>query len=136
MSGTIVRIDELDEAIAKEIEAMNLDVIKKCNDAAWKAAGQGVRDLKAKSPVRNDGFKRKYPPGAYARSWTRTRDENAIGVQTVTIRNAKHYQLTHLLEFGHIIAGTGRRSKAFPHIAAVNQSATQQYLSEVEKMKL
>ena len=53
-----------------------------------------------------------------------------------TIYNAKHYQLTHLLEFGHVIAKTGKRSVARPHIAAVNEAVAQQFVKEVEGMKL
>lgn len=136
MSGTIVRIDELGDAIRKEIDAMNQDVIEKCNEAAEKAAGEGVKQLKASSPVRADGYNRKYPPGSYAKSWTKKKEGNVLGVQNYTIYNAKHYQLTHLLEFGHIIAGTGSRSKAFPHIGTVNDSVSQQFVKEVEGMKL
>lgn len=136
MSGTIVRIDQLDEAIAHEIEAMNREVIEKVNQAADKASKQGAKDLRAKSPVRHDGYKRKYPPGSYAKSWGVVREGNTLGVTQYTIRNAKHYQLTHLLEFGHIDAKTGRRTRAYPHIAEVNQSATEQFLREVEGMRL
>lgn len=136
MSGTIIRIDELGDAIRKEIDAMNHEVIEKCNKAAEKAANDGVKQLKASSPVRADGYNRKYPPGSYAKSWTKKKEGNVLGVTSYTIHNAKHYQLTHLLEFGHIIAGTGRRSKAFPHIGTVNDSVSQQFIREVEGMKL
>lgn len=136
MSGTIVRIDQLADAIRDEIDAMNQQVIENCNKAAAKAASAGVKELKATSPVRADGYNRKYPPGSYAKSWTKRAEGNALGVQGYTIYNAKHYQLAHLLEFGHIIAGTGKRSKAFPHIAKVNESVSQQFVSEVEGMKL
>ena len=136
MSGTIVRIDDLDDAVRKEIEAMNKEVIEKVNKAADKASKKAARDLKATSPVRHDGYKRKYPPGSYAKSWGVVKEGNALGVTQYTIQNAKHYQLTHLLEFGHIDAKTGRRTKAYPHIAAVNQSATDEFLREVEGMRL
>lgn len=136
MSGTIIRIDQLGDAIRNEIEKMNAEVIQNCNKAADKAATEGVRQLKATSPVRTDGYNRKYSPGSYAKSWTKKKEGNVLGVQGVTIHNAKHYQLTHLLEFGHIIAGTGKRSKAIPHIAQVNESVTQQFIHDVEGMKL
>ena len=136
MSGTIVRIDELAGAVRREIEAMNKDVIEKVNNAADKASKQAARDLKATSPVRHDGYKRKYKPGSYAKSWGVAKEGNALGVTQYTVRNAKHYQLTHLLEFGHIDARTGRRVKAYPHIAAVNKSATDQFIREVEGMQL
>lgn len=136
MSGTIVRIDQLGDAIRKEIESMNAMVIQNCNKAAEKAASDGVKQLKATSPVRADGYHRKYPPGSYAKSWTKKKEGNVLGVQGYTIHNAKHYQLTHLLEFGHIIAGTGKRSKAIPHIAQVNDSVSQQFIHDVEGMKL
>ena len=136
MSDTIIRIDQLGEVIKREVDAMNKQVIDNCNKAAAKAAKDGAKQLRQDSPVRHDGFKRKYPPGSYARSWTQRKEGNVLGVETYTIYNAKHYQLNHLLEFGHIIAGTGRRSKAIPHIAPVNESVTQQFIRDVEGMKL
>lgn len=136
MSNTIIRADQLSEAIQKELDAMNEKVIQNCNKAAEAAATQGVKELKAKSPVRSDGYSRKWPPGSYAKSWTKRNDTNALGVAGYTIYNAKHYQLTHLLEFGHIIASTGGRAKAIPHIAPVNESVAEQFVKEVEGMKL
>ena len=54
MSGTIIRVDQLGDAIRKEIESMNAEVIQKCDKAAERAAAEGVRTLKATSPVRAD----------------------------------------------------------------------------------
>lgn len=136
MSNTIVRIDELSDAIRDEIDKMNKEVIEKVNDAAEHAASEAVKALKASSPVRADGYDRKYPPGSYAKSWTKKKGGNQLGVVSYTVHNEKHYQLTHLLEFGHIIAGTGRRSKALPHVANVNKSASEMFVDEVENMKL
>lgn len=134
MSGTIVRIDDLDDAIKKEIESMNRDVIDKVNKVADKVAKKAARELKATSPVRHDGYKRRHPPGSYAKSWGVVREGNVLGVTTYTVRNAKHYQLTHLLEFGHIDARTGRRVAGKPHIAAINQSASDEFVREVMKI--
>lgn len=136
MSGTIVRIDDLGDAIKKEIESMNQEVIANCNKAAEKAAKDAVKELKATSPVRADGYNRKYAPGSYAKSWTATKESNVLGITGYTVHNKQHYSLTHLLEFGHIIAGTGRRSKAFPHIGNVNNKVSQQFISDVEGMSL
>ena len=47
--------------------------------------------------------------------------------------NRKHYQLTHLLEFGHVVkGGTWRRltignSRAFPHIGKVEEEITEAF---------
>ena len=136
MSGTIVRIDGLADAIKSLVEEMNESAIEQCNRVAEEAGREAVKELKATSPVRNDNRKRKYPPGSYAKSWTLKKDTNEIGVKGVTVHNAKHYQLTHLLEFGHIIAATGERSETRPHIADANEHASQSFVEKVEGMKL
>lgn len=136
MSYKIVRVDDLSDAIKEEIDAMNKEVIEKCSEAAEHAASEAVKDLKASSPVRSDGYNRKYAPGSYAASWTKKKESSRLGVISYTVYNSKHYQLTHLLEFGHIIAGTGRRTRSFPHIAPVNDSASKMFVDEVEDMDL
>ena len=136
MSERIVRIDELSDAIKKEIESMNQEVIEKVNEIGDKASKQAAQELKATSPVRHDGYKRKHPPGSYAKSWTVQKDSNVLGVTQFTVKNAKHYQLTHLLEFGHIDPFTGKRVGVTPHIAKVNDTATKTFLEEVERIKL
>ena len=136
MQDEIVRIDQLSDAVKEVLDDMNLEVIKKVNEAAKEAADYGAKELKETSPVRTDGFDRRYPPGSYAKSWKVKVDENAVGIVNYEVHNSKHYQLTHLLEFGHVIAKTGRRSKTFPHIAKVNQEASRRFADAVEEMRL
>lgn len=136
MSMKIVRIDELSSAINEELENLNKEVIQKCNEAGEKASKKGVTDLKKTSPKRTDGFKRKYPPGSYAKSWTRKAESSVFGVKDYTIYNSKHYQITHLLEFGYISHWTGKRVGQRPHIEAVNNSVSEQFVRDVEGMKL
>ena len=142
-NSSIVRVDQLSSAITELIEEMNQTVIDGCNDAALKAAKAGAKELRATSPVRSDGYNRKYAPGSYAKSWkykegteSSSKISKSYGISGYTIYNAKHYQLAHLLEFGHIIAQTGKRSKAISHIAPVNESVSEQFVSEVENLKL
>lgn len=131
MSETICRIDQLSDEIQSALDGLNKYVAEACNEAADEAATYAVNELKATSPVRDDGFTRKYPPGSYAQSWAKKWDGTEyMGVGSWTIYNKEHYQITHLLEFGHVIAGTGRRSIARPHIARVNYEASQMFVEK------
>ena len=132
MAGTrIVRVDQLSDAIVQELEKLNDDAIKACNDAADQESQEAVTLLRANSPVRTDGYKRKHPPGSYAKGWRRRKVSDKLGVDGYVVYNEKHYQLTHLLEFGHIIAATGGRSIAIPHIKPVNESVSEKYVQIV-----
>jgi hypothetical protein len=136
MSGSIIPIDSLSDAIKDELDSLNKEVIEKVNKAAEKAAKDGAKELKATSPVRSDGYNRKRPAGSYAKGWSAKVEETNAGLQTWVIYNRTDYQLTHLLEFGHIIAKTGKRSRAITHISPVNQSAAEEFAQNVEDMDL
>jgi len=70
--------------------------------------------------------------GEYNKSWTKnvTKGSNFVNVK---IHNKKHYRLTHLLENGHITRN-GKRTKAFPHIAPVDDYGSKKYKKEVEDL--
>ena len=79
-------------------------------EAAWKTAGDVVKEL------RKGGS---YQGGEdYNRSWSRKMDKKRL-YASVKVYNKDHYQLAHLLEFGHA-KQNGGRTRAFPHIAPVN----------------
>ena len=136
VSGTIVRIDMLDKAIKDAIDDMNAEVRAYCNKAAEEAADETVKMLKETSPVRKYYSSNRYPPGSYARSWTKLRNGNIMGVMSYEIFNRDHYQLTHLLEFGHYNWLTGEETKAYPHIDPANRFASEKFLEAVMRMRL
>lgn len=86
----------------------------------------------AVSKLRNSSPKR---TGQYARGWTIKRKRGSGGINTITVHN-RVYQLTHLLENGHIIRnekGTYGRTAGIKHIAPVEEWATSELPLEIER---
>ena len=74
--------------------------------------------------------------GDYAKSWGVKRDRGNHGINDVTVRNKDHYQLTHLLENGHIIRnakGEYGRTRGIKHIAPVAEWANAELPAEIER---
>ena len=69
--------------------------------------------------------------GKYSKSWAvkKTR-ETSDSIQVVV--HSTRYQLTHLLEFGHVKRGGGR-TRAFPHIAPAEQAGIEQLTRDIER---
>ena len=102
---------------------------KKAIDAsAEETAGMCVQQLKNNSPKRQGKG-----GGAYARSWT-VKKEGHGDIADYIVHNSKHYQLTHLLENGHVIRnkkGTYGRTHGVKHIAPAAEAAEQRFESSV-----
>ena len=70
--------------------------------------------------------------GDYARGWT-VKKESA---KEVIVHNSDHYQLTHLLENGHVIRnkkGTYGRAPAHKHIKPVETWANKEFQRVIEE---
>lgn len=67
----------------------------------------------------------------YRSGWDTTVETHRT-FDSVVVHNKKKYRLTHLLEFGHA-KRNGGRTRAFPHIAPVNEKATQRAEREIIK---
>ena len=97
------------------------EVTRAANTSIDKVAKETVSKLKNTSPKKK---------GDYARSWGLEVQRGPTGINTVIVRNKKHYQLTHLLENGHMIVnkkGTYGRAPAHKHIKPVETWANREF---------
>lgn len=109
--------------ILQEYQEEVQDAANKAIDSTSK---ESVRKLKSASPKRPGG-------GKYARSWTLRKEHGVIN--TVTVYN-REYQLTHLLENGHVIRnkyGTFGRTNGIKHIEPVEEWAQSELPSQIER---
>ena len=100
----------------KLLDQVDKEVQKAMDDGMKQVAKEAVTQLRSSSPRKT---------GKYARGWaTKQIDKNGI-----VIHNSKHYQLTHLLENGHVIRnkkGTYGRTSGIKHIQPVEQWASEE----------
>lgn len=123
--GDKIRVDELAEAMMAELEEY-VGLAPEAFEAAGKAAGKkAVKQLKNTSPGKGD----------YHKNWKVKTTKTRTGAST-TIYQGKKPGLPHLLEYGHPIVRGGRtvgQAKAFPHIAAAQETAIKAYENELKE---
>ena len=101
-----IQMKELLDEVNKEARDAGVNAIKKISK-------ESVQKLRNTSPKKS---------GDYAKGWTTKR----VSDMEVIVHNKTDYQLTHLLENGHIIKnkkGTYGRARAIKHIAPVEEWA-------------
>lgn len=118
--------------IEKVLDDYSKEVRREMTDAEDKVAKEAVRKLKNTSPKRA-GTKhvRKYAEG-----WALKRTKTSTGIPDITIHNKTNYQLTHLLENGHVIRngkGTYGRTNGIKHIEPVEKWANDELVQEIER---
>lgn len=123
MSGSISG-ENLEKAIESILSEYGDEVSHVLGDVIKDVAKDSVKDLKAF----NQGRK---PWEHYPEGWTYKIEKGRLGIEGV-VHNKDHYQLTHLLEFGHA-KRNGGRTAAFPHIAEVNDYAQKEVLKRLEE---
>ena len=104
-------LDEFDDKVNKVL-----------NEAADKTADEAADKLRNTSPRKS---------GEYAEGWTVKKE----GDGDVVVHNT-HYQLTHLLENGHVIRnkkGTYGRTSGKKHIKPVETWANKEFQNKIER---
>lgn len=122
-----VTVENFAEAIAAECEEYEQDVMKMLKKEVRKVAKEAATELQSTSPK---------DTGEYAGDWrSRVAFESDMDIRAV-VYNKDHYQLTHLLEFGHAIKnGTGRTFgtvPARPHIQKAEQQVEEKLADRVK----
>ena len=100
--------------MAELLDEVNKDIERSAKTNIQRVAKESVQKLKNTAPVKT---------GSYAKGWGAKR----MGEMDVVIHNRTDYQLTHLLENGHVIRnkkGTYGRAPAHKHIKPVEEWAS------------
>jgi hypothetical protein len=122
---------DLAEELKKILDEYEIEVIDDVDKAALATAKLGVKELKEKSPK-----SKRAEGGAYAKSWGYRKERMPFGYTSYVIHNRKHYQLTHLLENGHLVKnqyGSYGRTKAIPHIKPVELIVQENFIEDLTK---
>ena len=113
-----VRIDKLGAEIAQAISTYTEEVQKAIEEEIDTTANKVKDEIKAKSPVLT---------GSYKKGWA-VKKESSKGTVKRIVYNKTDYQLTHLLEHGHVNRD-GTRTHGKAHIGPV----WDKYQSELNK---
>lgn len=121
MSVTI-KASSLESVVSKYLNEYGKEVYNAVNETTEAVAEKASTELKSAGSFKG----RKYRG-----SWTYEVNKKA-GYTDATVFNKRHYRLTHLLEFGHA-KQNGGRTRAFPHIAPVNDQVGEWFVDELER---
>lgn len=105
---------DLAKAIGDALYEYSDEVVKATNEVLKETAKEAVDELKTAGDFQDKS-------GDYRKGWSAKTEAATLGIRKQIVYNKKHYRLTHLLEYGHAKANGGR-TRAFPHIATVEES--------------
>lgn len=114
-----IKIKGVADEINKILKEYTEEVEKGIDLAGENVAKKAVKQLRANSPKNK---------GSYAKGWKITKIDGKN-----IIHNKTNYQLTHLLEHGHVKVNGGRVA-ARVHIKPAEEKAVNEYIKEVEKV--
>ena len=121
-----VSIDNLADAVMKELEAYSAEATLVTKQAVEEVAEDCKNDISNNAPG----------SGKYKKSWKKKLAYSSATESRYTVYSTK-YQLTHLLEYGHEkwLWGdyTGERVKAIPHIRPAEEKAEQNLINKIKR---
>lgn len=127
----VVKIDysDLSEEISKQLQTFNAGLQRSLNEKVEEVAAWSARELQKGGPYDEKS-------GKYTKDWDHKLKKGSytsggILTEQYTVYNKKHYQLTHLLEKGHLSRDGKKRVRPFEHIKPVEEMAAQLMVSKV-----
>lgn len=110
-------------ASAIEVTFIDIDIVSEIKPIIEKIAQYTTEEIKKNSPVLT---------GDYKEGWAYRIEKGGL---SVIIYNKTDYQLTHLIEFGHISHDNGY-TKPHPHIEIAYQAALKRFEDELKHIDL
>ena len=87
-----------------------------------------AKNLRLTSPRRRGSY-----PKQYYKGWTLKKTSQNSNSISYLAYNKNKPQLTHLLEYGHILS-TGERSEEYPHINKAQDEAEKRVIERIERV--
>ncbi len=115
----------LDEELTKILDDYNEHAVDVLNSAIDESAKEARDELKVSGDFKDR-------TGKYRKGWSVKSGSRFMGVESKTVHNKPKYQLTHLLEYGHVNRD-GSRTRAFPHIAKVEAESAKNFERKVRE---
>lgn len=125
-----VKIDDLASEIAQTLTDFVGVTEEACERGVIETADEAVKALRSAHPSGSEEW------GSwdnYNSSWAVRKEKTRIkrGLLAI-VHNKKYYRLTHLLEKGHAKVNGGR-TRAFPHIAPVEERCEKMLINNIKK---
>lgn len=122
-----IKPDELQKAVMDYLENYKEDIDEDVIETVDEVTKKARDELKQISP-RGKG-KRSNP---YYKGWSIKLSKRRTGEYNKVIWNKTNYQLTHLLEFGHVTRNGGR-TKPIPHIRPIEEKYNVEFVDLLKK---
>lgn len=118
-----IEVDLLEKEVMKYLTEYKEDISEVVENVSNRVGKEATSELKEESPKLT---------GDYAKGWRLKKDKVGKNRYIVKIHNKTNYQLTHLLEDGHVTRNGGR-TKAIPHIRPVEEKYAKKFEQELKK---
>lgn len=125
--STKIKVDNLTSAIMRELDNYVGVTDEAVDKGVSETAKAAVKKLQSAHPAGSGQYGSW--DKSYNKGWTVTKTKRD---KKATIHNKTDYQLTHLLEKGHAKVNGGR-TRAFPHIAPVEQECEEELMNNIKK---
>lgn len=122
-----IKPDELPKVVMDYLENYKEDIDEDVIEIVDEITKKARDELKQTSP-KGKGTR----SNPYHKGWAVKLSNRRGGVYHKVIWNKTNYQLTHLLEFGHVTRNGGR-TKAIPHIRPIEEKYNVEFVDKLEK---